>query len=660
VGAAFGVGWVVWFASIVAAVLYALGFASFFCASAATLCSHYWGAAPAWLQAGAVQTGIAVVACCGYALSLIRSARGGGQWANVGKVVVFTVLIVGGLAAMRSAGPEVIQGRFTPFLPRGVHGLISAMGYSFIALQGFDLIAAVAGEIKAPRRTIPTAMLLSLLIALAIYLPLLIVVTAVGTGPNETIMQLSAAHEETIIAVAAGRYLGQPGYWLVMAAGILSMLSALQANLFAASRVAQTMAADRTLFRPLASISDRHLTPTTAILATSAIVVVILLLVPNIAAAGAASSLIFLVTFALAHLIGYLARSRSGGVHQGFRTPFFPLVPLIGGMACLSLALFQGFNVPSAGLIGGGWLVGGAALFLARFARRAKIVDAGAEARDPRLLLLRGRSPLVLVPIANPASAEGLVTLATALSPNGIGHVLLLSVVTAPEHWAPGQVPRQLLDVQAVLRESLIAAFSNGLAPEALTTVAPDPFAEIVRVAQDHRCAAVLLGFSTVVEEIQGGRLERLISTLDADVVILRAPPGWHVRSAKRILVPVAGKGFQDQLRSRLLSSLHLSGGAAHEIVFLRILPETASADAETRARVDLESLARDEVPGDPSVRVERSRRISPIIAELAGQADLLVLGLQRLGRHRKFFGQLTLEILQQTGCPAIMISHRG
>ena len=50
-----------------------------------------------------------------------------------------------------------------------------AMGFSFIALQGFDLIAAVGGEIRNPARNIPRAMVLSLIIALLIYLPLLFV-----------------------------------------------------------------------------------------------------------------------------------------------------------------------------------------------------------------------------------------------------------------------------------------------------------------------------------------------------------------------------------------------------------------------------------------------------------------------------------------------------
>jgi basic amino acid/polyamine antiporter, APA family len=657
---AFAVGWVVWFASIVAAVLYALGFASFFCAGAATLYASIWGPPPTWMTAAVTHNTLAIAACCFYTLGSIRSNQGGGKWSNIVKVVVFGVLIVGGFMAIHPLNHAAVAEKFSPFLPMGFRGLISAMGYSFIALQGFDLIAAVAGEIKQPQRNIPRAMLISLSTALCIYIPLLIVVTLVGSDPGESIIQLSAKNPETIIARAAGHYLGVPGYWLVLTAGVMSMLSALQANLFAASRVAQTMARDRTLFHSLEGISKRYATPVNAIVVTSAIVIAILVALPDVAAAGAAASLIFLVTFALAHMIVYLARIRSGNKRAEFRMPFFPLIPIAGGLACLSLAVFQGVNVPSAGMIAGVWLLSGAVLFLSRFARRARIVDAAEEARDPNLLLYRGRAPLVLVPIANPASAEGLVALATALSPNGIGHVLLLSVVSAPEKWVPGEVPRQLKDAQSVLRESLIAAFSNGLAPEALTTISKDPFLEISRVARDHRCAAVLLGFSKVDEQIQGGNLERLLNLIDSDIVILRAPPGWTMHSVTQILVPVAGKGSHDALRSRLLSSLNRSGPESCKIAFLKILPEQLSAEEVQRERAALEILARDEVPSIPIIRIRQSSQIVPTIARHAKESDLLVLGVQRFGRHRKLFGQIAFEILQQTDCPAILISRRG
>lgn len=177
------------------------------------------------------------------------------------------------------------------------------MGYTFIALQGFDLIASAAGEIKNPEKTIPKAMITTLIVGLGIYIPLLFVVTAVGTLPGESIRELSAANPETVIALAAQNYLGAFGFWFVLVAGIFSMLSALQANMFAASRVALSMANDRTLIHQMAVVDVKHGTPINSILVTSGVILILILVLPNVAAAGAASSLIFLITFALAHLV---------------------------------------------------------------------------------------------------------------------------------------------------------------------------------------------------------------------------------------------------------------------------------------------------------------------------------------------------------------------
>src|SRR5690606_27212786 len=138
---------------------------------------------------------------------------------------------------------------------------------------------------------------------------------------------------------------------------------------------------------------------------------------PNVAAAGAASSLIFLITFALAHWIAVLVRMRSAHNPPPFRSPLFPLIPVVGGLSCLSLAVYQGVTVASAGVITAIWLCLGGLLFLGLFARSARIVDASHAALDPELTALRGRNPLVLVPIANPSHAAGLVTVAGALAP---------------------------------------------------------------------------------------------------------------------------------------------------------------------------------------------------------------------------------------------------
>ncbi|MDP6041432.1 MAG: APC family permease, partial [Candidatus Latescibacteria bacterium] len=227
--------------------------------------------------------------------------------------IVFGVLICGGVWALADRTVGDVRASLTPFFAGGALGLFQAMGYTFIALQGFDLIAAVAGEVKEPQRVLPKAMLLSLAVALGIYLPLLFIIATVGVAPGASIVPLSVDRPEVVVALAARNFLGELGYWLVLIAAVLAMLSALQANLLAASRVALAMARDRTLPAPIGEVHPKRSTPITAIWTSAITLIIILLVVPDVASAGAAASLIFLILFALTHWTSIFGQKATAG-----------------------------------------------------------------------------------------------------------------------------------------------------------------------------------------------------------------------------------------------------------------------------------------------------------------------------------------------------------
>jgi basic amino acid/polyamine antiporter, APA family len=689
VRAAFGVGWIVWLAYIVAAVLYALGFASYAVEMARELWELQGGTAPEWITGRSVTLFLAFLALATYSLLLIRRTTGGGEWSTIGKLVVFVVLIIGALWALVSGSPPDDAEPLKPFFSFGASGLFAAMGFTFIAVQGFDLIPAIGGEIKNPSRNIPKAMFLSLGCAMAIYLPLLLLVAIIGVEPGESIGSMSTRSPETVMASAAENFMGATGLWLVIIAAILSTLSALQANLLAASRVALTMARDRTLPKVLARMDNKRHTPVIAVYASGLAVVAVLLVVPDLAAAGAAASLIFLVSFALAHVTAILARIRGGGNEGAFRTPFFPLVPVIGGLACAGLAVFQAVVVPAAGLVVAIWLGLGVLLYFALFATRAEAIDAAAEARDPDLVRLRGRSPLVLVPLANPENALAMVEIANAMAPPKVGRVLLLSVVAIPDT-APLELTRAALrSAERVLQNALSASIRSGLRPEMLVTMASAPWPEIRgrrateadskhrfpvlesrptktggpgvdreigRVARTHRCESLLLGLTSLADKENEGHLEQILSEVDCDVSVLSAPAGWNLDNVDRILVPIADRGGHDVLRARLLGSLCRAGD--REVTFLRVLPKDASTKVIDKARLGLEQLCEEEALRFGKSEIVLSNDISGAIADAAGRSDLVVVGMRRVGRRQMVFGALVLRVARTTLGATIIISR--
>jgi nucleotide-binding universal stress UspA family protein len=374
--------------------------------------------------------------------------------------------------------------------------------------------------------------------------------------------------------------------------------------------------------------------------------------------AGAASSLIFLITFAVAHWITVLVRQRSGPRPPPFRSPWYPTVPVVGGVACLALAVHQGFASPLAGRITSIWLCLGGLLFLVLFAHRARVADASGAALDPELIKLRGRNPLVLVPIANPENVRALADVAKALAPPEVGRVLMLSVVVAPPGWRPRQEPRPLDAAQAVLREAIAANVESGVAPEALATVAGQPWAEIARVAGEHRCESLLLGLSQLAEETSGLPLETLLNRTDCDIVVLRAAAGWQLSQVKRILVPIGGRGGHDQLLARLLGSLSRNGQP--EVSFLKVLPPQATAKERQLDEQAIGRIAHLLWPRACQVDVVCRADAISVVADYASRSDLVIMGVQRVSRRRKLFGQFALQVALRTTQPLLLVSRRG
>lgn len=673
VRAAFAVGWVLWFAYLVAAVLYAISFAAFATAAAAALWRATGGVPPLWLTSRGMDLFLATLATTLYSLQLARREKAGGQFATFGKVALFGFLILAGLFAVVRQPLHQTADTMTPFFAGGVGGLFAAMGFTFISIQGFEMVAGIAGEIREPRRTIPRAILLSLVISLGIYLPLLFVVASAGVEPGHKITELALQHPDTVVAVATRHFLGAAGYWVVMVAIILATLSALHANLLTASRISLAMAQDHTLPKVLEHTHPERHTPVMSIYASALTVVAILFMVPDLAGAGAAASLIFLLAFALTHFTAYLARKRGGErlMKNAFTTPMFPLVPVVGGLACAGLAVFQAVVTPDAGGIMAIWLGLGVMLYVALFKSRAETADASAEALDPRLAHLRGKSPLVLLPIANPKNARSLVEVANAMAPTEYARVLLLSIVRTPDAGDGGAsngsaiiaAPvAQLDDAQRAVREALVASYEGGHAPEALITAASAPWAEIQRVAEEHDCESMLIGLGAQPGGDDAAPLDReledLINEVDCDVAVMRAPAEWRVGEARKVLVPVGGRGDEHELRARLLGTLCRE--MPREIRFLTVLPAEAGDDEVADAVRSVSRLADMNIPVKPVVEVRRDDDPGAAILAEAAESDLLILGLKQGRSGRKVFGSITLRIARSAPCAVMLLSRRA
>jgi nucleotide-binding universal stress UspA family protein len=437
-----------------------------------------------------------------------------------------------------------------------------------------------------------------------------------------------------------------------VAAGLLSTFSALAATLLAASRVSFSMARDRALPSRLSALGGKANTPLKALATSAVLVFAVILVTADVEVAGAAASLIFLLSFALTNAAGLLVRFR-GGAAASYRAPFYPGLPILGMTACLGLAAFQAVVVPKACVVVLAWLLLGGGLYRSIFGARARTVSARTEAWDDQLVRLRGRNPLVLVPIANPDRAEALLRFAYALATPGVGRVLVLTVV--PQDPAKGAEAglAAFARVQAALPRCVEAACRLGRAFEGTVLVVKDVLQAIAHTAAVRGPETVLLGMSNMAQGGSVALLEGIIASTVADVAVLNAHPGWSLDGAKRLLLPVAGGAPNDPLRARVLGTLMREGG--REATILRVLmPGEDRAEAERDLRRQADDLGLD--PG--RCAIDESADAVDAIVRRSADADLVILGFGAQGGRRRIMGDFALRIVGGAKCAVVAIAQ--
>ncbi len=119
-----------------------------------------------------------------------------------------------------------------------INGTINAAVIFFLSYMGFGLITNASENMENPKRNVPRAIYISILIVSVVYV--LISLVAVGNLPlNELITA-----QDNALAVAARPFLGNLGFLLVSLGALFSISSALNATLYGGANVAYALAKD--------------------------------------------------------------------------------------------------------------------------------------------------------------------------------------------------------------------------------------------------------------------------------------------------------------------------------------------------------------------------------------------------------------------------------
>lgn len=244
-------------------------------------------------------------------------------------------------------------------LPEGTGGIFPAAALLFTAYTGFNVITNMAGSVKNPRKTVPRAILLTLLVSGVIYLGTVLAMTASGI----------TAFSATGVSQAAEIVMGSWGGPLVAFAACLSTLSGANANVLGASEIMLRMVA-RGDVPPALGRQTNHNHPYVSVLLLGVITVVLVFLNDTtfvVSIANVAAILAMIIVSVAAAVLGF--RKWPG---KGARLPLGPVIPILAVLAAAS----QLVSLAPAALITGFLLTGlGGALYLARHNQRGGAGD---------------------------------------------------------------------------------------------------------------------------------------------------------------------------------------------------------------------------------------------------------------------------------------------
>jgi len=263
-------------------------------------------------------------------------------------VIAITSMILLCIAALLSEGADLSKPVASTAFDKGFWSLAETAALVFVAYAGVTKIAAIAGEVKSPAKTLPRGMIISLIIAAAVYS--LVGYSIMAVLPQNWWLDSQGSIIENPIYHFA-KAVGGKGVALSIAIlAIFTMASMALSGVLASSRFGFAMARDNLLPQALEDVNPQFETPHVAIVITGALMAgaIVWLPVEDIAklVSGVQIMVFTLICFAL--IVLRMTVYREEGENRWYRpkyeSPLFPWMQIWGICGGVYLLYTMGSN----------------------------------------------------------------------------------------------------------------------------------------------------------------------------------------------------------------------------------------------------------------------------------------------------------------------------
>jgi APA family basic amino acid/polyamine antiporter len=262
--------------------------------------------------------------------------------AGVLNLVIVTITLLSLIYFAFSGISEVNFENFKPFAPFGISGIAEAAALLFFAFTGYGRIATLAEEVVNPKKTIPKAIIVTIVTAILLYSVISLV--AIGVIGTETM-----AESTSPLQVAADA-LNSPAISSIITIGAsTAMLGVLLSQILGISRVMLAMGRRSDLPPFFKRIHKRYRVPHIGILITGFIILLLTLI----------GSFEFIVRAATFTILLYYSITNIAAIKQPKKDRMYGrLIPILGLIGCLAMSvslplivIFSGIGLLLAGFV---------------------------------------------------------------------------------------------------------------------------------------------------------------------------------------------------------------------------------------------------------------------------------------------------------------------
>jgi amino acid transporter/nucleotide-binding universal stress UspA family protein len=388
--------------------------------------------------------------------------RGASETGKIGAIItigqtifVVAIGIVG--VAVTIKDPTRLE-NFTPFLPEGWARILATMGFTYVAFEGYEVIAQAGDEAIEPRKNLPKAMLYSVLIVSIIYVLVafatVVSVKAGSAGVTEEPWRWIGSFREQGFGEAVTRLMPFGNFVLTLAV-IFSSTSALNATIYSATRASYALGRDRMMPKLFSKIHSRNKTPYGALLVTAVIVLIVATMLPTKDVASSASIMFLFLFFIVNICVIKIRRSMADELTYGFIMPLFPIFPLLAIILQVFLAVWLIHMSLTAWIIAPIWIITGIIIYNAYSKHNAITTEEEILVLEEEQIRESDKYR-IMVAVANPDNALQLVDSTYRICGAKDAQVELIHMVPVPDQVSLRDAERYLEPGKEGLVEAML------------------------------------------------------------------------------------------------------------------------------------------------------------------------------------------------------------